>query len=64
MHSKFKEEINHHLQECKSTLEELEAYETELKGNAERQSMQKTYFGWWKMDTYMFFFPYYIWEHV
>eukprot|EP00268_Persea_americana_P058296 TRINITY_DN7043_c1_g1_i1.p1 TRINITY_DN7043_c1_g1~~TRINITY_DN7043_c1_g1_i1.p1 ORF type:complete len:816 (+),score=196.54 TRINITY_DN7043_c1_g1_i1:316-2763(+) len=37
MHSKFKEEINHHLQECKSTLEELEAYETELKGNAERQ---------------------------
>ncbi|KAF8387590.1 hypothetical protein HHK36_026243 [Tetracentron sinense] len=38
IHEKFKEEVNQHLQDCRSTLEELEAYQIELKGTAERQS--------------------------
>ncbi|OVA16610.1 hypothetical protein BVC80_1543g42 [Macleaya cordata] len=36
---KFKEEINQHLQDSRSTLDDLEAYQIELKGNAEKQSM-------------------------
>ncbi|KAF9591701.1 hypothetical protein IFM89_005692 [Coptis chinensis] len=34
---KFKEEVAHHLKECKSTLEDLEAFQAELMGNAKRQ---------------------------
>ncbi|PIA60628.1 hypothetical protein AQUCO_00300260v1 [Aquilegia coerulea] len=34
---KFKEEVAQHLQECKSTLEDLEAFQIELKGNAKKQ---------------------------
>ncbi|KAI3993302.1 hypothetical protein MKX01_010045 [Papaver californicum] len=35
---KFKEEINQHLQDCKNTLDDLEAYQIELKENAEKQN--------------------------
>ncbi|KAI3980883.1 hypothetical protein MKX01_025448 [Papaver californicum] len=34
----FKEEINQHLQDCKNTLDDLEAYQIELKENAEKQN--------------------------
>uniref|UniRef100_A0A1D1XWQ6 Meiosis-specific protein ASY3-like coiled-coil domain-containing protein n=1 Tax=Anthurium amnicola TaxID=1678845 RepID=A0A1D1XWQ6_9ARAE len=37
IHEKFKEEVNQHLVDCRGTLEELEAYQEELKGNVERQ---------------------------
>ncbi|KAF8392751.1 hypothetical protein HHK36_023100 [Tetracentron sinense] len=37
IHKKFKEEVNQHLQDCRSTVEELEAYRIGLKGTAERQ---------------------------
>ncbi|RZC48830.1 hypothetical protein C5167_017249 [Papaver somniferum] len=35
---KFKEEINQHIQDCKNTLDDLEAYQIELKENAEKQN--------------------------
>ncbi|RZC61576.1 hypothetical protein C5167_023334 [Papaver somniferum] len=34
---KFKEEINQHIQDCKNTLDDLQAYQIELKENAEKQ---------------------------
>ncbi|XP_038984771.1 meiosis-specific protein PAIR3-like [Phoenix dactylifera] len=37
IHDKFKEEINKHLLDCRSTLEEFGAYQTELKGCADQQ---------------------------
>ncbi|KAI3946896.1 hypothetical protein MKW98_003459 [Papaver atlanticum] len=35
---KFKEEINQHIEDCKNTLDDLEAYQIELKENAEKQN--------------------------
>ncbi|XP_077218564.1 asynaptic protein [Tasmannia lanceolata] len=37
LHDKFKEELNQSLQDCRSVLEEVEAYHIELKGTSERQ---------------------------
>ncbi|KAI4968866.1 hypothetical protein ZWY2020_046196 [Hordeum vulgare] len=37
LHEKFKEEVNQQLLGCKNSLEELEAYHSELKGVAEKQ---------------------------
>ncbi|KAL9275375.1 Meiosis-specific protein ASY3-like protein [Drosera capensis] len=37
IHEKFKEEIDHHLQDCRNSVEELEAEQTELRGAIERQ---------------------------
>ncbi|XP_020274300.1 meiosis-specific protein PAIR3 isoform X1 [Asparagus officinalis] len=37
IHDKFNEEINHHLLDCRSILEDLEACNLELKGTADRQ---------------------------
>ncbi|KAI3917688.1 hypothetical protein MKW98_021450 [Papaver atlanticum] len=34
----FKEEINQHIQDCRNTLDDLQAYQIELKENAEKQS--------------------------
>ncbi|KAI3832929.1 hypothetical protein MKW98_025813, partial [Papaver atlanticum] len=34
---KFKEEINQHIQDCKNTLDDLQAYQIELKENAEKE---------------------------
>ncbi|XP_026657893.2 meiosis-specific protein PAIR3-like [Phoenix dactylifera] len=39
IHDKFKEEVNQHLLDCTSILEEFEAHQTELKGCADRQKM-------------------------
>lgn len=39
IHDKFKEEVNQHLSDCRSILEELEAYNMELKEGMDRQSM-------------------------
>lgn len=39
MYEKFKEQVNQHLQDCRSTFEGLEAEESEFRGNAEKQSM-------------------------
>ncbi|KAL6008922.1 hypothetical protein ACLOJK_022149 [Asimina triloba] len=45
IHDKFKNELNHHLEQCRSTVEELEAYQIELKSNAEKQkSLQRKLF--------------------
>ncbi|GMH09895.1 hypothetical protein Nepgr_011736 [Nepenthes gracilis] len=38
IHEKFKEEINQHLQDCKTTVEGLEAQQIEMRGAIERQS--------------------------
>ncbi|XP_019054938.1 PREDICTED: uncharacterized protein LOC104607192 isoform X3 [Nelumbo nucifera] len=38
IYEKFKEEVNQHLQVSKRELEELEEYQTELKGSVERQN--------------------------
>ncbi|KAM0960890.1 hypothetical protein ACFX2C_025872 [Malus domestica] len=37
IYDKFKEQVNQHLQECKSTLEGLEVYQTEFKGTVDKQ---------------------------
>ncbi|GKV23335.1 hypothetical protein SLEP1_g33074 [Rubroshorea leprosula] len=37
IHEKFKEDINHHLLDCRSTLEALEAHQIELKGTLKKQ---------------------------
>ncbi|GLT31764.1 hypothetical protein SLA2020_064740 [Shorea laevis] len=37
IHEKFKEDINHHLLDCRSTLEGLEAHQIELKGTLKKQ---------------------------
>lgn len=37
--NKFKEQVNQHLQDCRSTFEGLEVYQTEFKGAVEKQSM-------------------------
>ncbi|KAL6225603.1 hypothetical protein ACLB2K_004452 [Fragaria x ananassa] len=34
---KFKEQVNQHLQDCRSTIEGLEVYQTEFKGTVEKQ---------------------------
>lgn len=39
MNEKFKEQVNQHLQDCRSTFEGLEAQQLEFKGNVEKQSM-------------------------
>jgi len=39
IHEKFKEDINQYLQDCRSTLEGMEAHHIELKGTVEKQSM-------------------------
>ncbi|XP_020104233.1 meiosis-specific protein PAIR3 [Ananas comosus] len=36
IHAKFKEEVNQHLVDCRNALEEFEAHQIELKGNAEK----------------------------
>ncbi|KAB1224084.1 Transcription factor PIF3 [Morella rubra] len=40
IHKKFKEDINRHLQDCRSTLEGLEAHHIVLKGTVEKQSLE------------------------
>ncbi|KAJ8565793.1 hypothetical protein K7X08_008369 [Anisodus acutangulus] len=37
IYEKFKEEVNQHLQDCKSTLESLEAHEVEVKATVEKR---------------------------
>ncbi|XP_008227768.1 PREDICTED: uncharacterized protein LOC103327247 [Prunus mume] len=37
IYDKFKEQVNQHLQDCRSTLEGLEVYQTEFKGTVEKQ---------------------------
>lgn len=37
LHGKFKEEINQQILDCRTTIEELDAYQLEIKGAAERQ---------------------------
>ena len=39
IHEKFKDEINQHIQDCRSSIEGLEVHQIELKRNVERQSM-------------------------
>ncbi|CAH9069578.1 unnamed protein product [Cuscuta epithymum] len=41
IYEKFKEELNQHLQGCRSTLEHLEEHETELKAAIEKQKVSK-----------------------
>jgi len=40
IYDRFKEEVNLHLQDCKSTVEDLEADQIEIKGALEKQSMK------------------------
>lgn len=40
IYDKFKEEVNLHLQDCRSTVEDLEADQIETKGALEKQSMR------------------------
>uniref|UniRef100_F6HZF6 Meiosis-specific protein ASY3-like coiled-coil domain-containing protein n=1 Tax=Vitis vinifera TaxID=29760 RepID=F6HZF6_VITVI len=37
IHEKFKDEINQHIQDCRSSIEGLEVHQIELKRNVERQ---------------------------
>jgi len=39
IHEKFKDDVSHHLEDFKSTIEELEANQSELKGSIKKQSM-------------------------
>lgn len=39
IHEKFKEEVNQHIQECRSTFEAIEEDQLEIKGTVEKQSM-------------------------
>jgi hypothetical protein len=41
LHEKFKEEVNQQLLDCKNSLSNFEAYHTELKGVADKQSKFK-----------------------
>lgn len=38
VYDRFREEVERHLVDCRCSLEDLEAYEEELKGNVDRQS--------------------------
>lgn len=38
IHDKFREEVNQYLMDCKSSLEEFDAFQMELKGTADKQS--------------------------
>lgn len=38
----FKEDVTRHLQDCKSTLESLEAHEVEVKATVEKRSMMRS----------------------
>ena len=39
INKKFKEEVNQHLQDCRNSLQELEAQQIEFKGTMEKKSM-------------------------
>lgn len=39
IHEKFKDDVSHHLEDFKSTIEELEGNHSELKGSIKKQSM-------------------------
>jgi len=55
IHDKFKEEVNQHLLDCRSILEELEAYNLELKGTADLQSVWRVQIRiWWWQSFYIF----------
>jgi hypothetical protein len=38
IHDKFRAEVDQYLMDCKSSLEEFDAFQTELKGTADKQS--------------------------
>lgn len=40
IHDKFKEDIHHHLQDCKSSVEELEEHQTVISEALKKQSMR------------------------
>jgi hypothetical protein len=40
IYDRFKEEVNLHLQDCRSTVEDLEADQIEIKGTLEKHSMK------------------------
>ncbi|RVW41579.1 Meiosis-specific protein ASY3 [Vitis vinifera] len=41
IHEKFKDEINQHIQDCRSSIEGLEVHQIELKRNVERQTLER-----------------------
>lgn len=43
IYNRFKEEVNQHLQDCRSTVEDLEADQIEIKRAMEKQSMKARY---------------------
>lgn len=47
IYDRFKEEVNLHLKNCRSTVEDLEADQIEIKGALEKQSMKTLVFLFW-----------------
>lgn len=47
IYDRFKEEVNLHLKDCRSTVEDLEADQIEIKGALEKQSMKTLVFLFW-----------------
>lgn len=44
IHAKFKEEVHQHLQDCRHTVDGLNAHQMKLRGTMEKQSMTYTRF--------------------
>lgn len=56
IYEKFKEEVDQHLQDCRSTFEGLEADQLEFKGNMEKQSTSMF------VASYIYWFSNTVWK--